>query len=250
MLSHFIVIYKVSTEKLMPKKILAFDTSANSCSVAISEGQQILFYEEELRPSMQAERLMVMIENALNSTKLEYSDIGYLAVTIGPGSFTGIRIGLAVCNGILWSMKNLGIPIQPILIDNFEYSYYRLKMQVQEYDNAIIMLNAYRNQLYIKEFVKDKLNSTPKLMDVLDVVSMLKNSESRVICSGSGVGVIFEKIKNINNLTILPRFSNIKSIYLARLANEKISSKAWVPPVKVEPLYIRKPDAIIPNSKI
>ena len=73
-------------------RILAFDVSNNNCSVAISAGQEILAYEEDLRPSMQAEILILLIERALQSINYDYQDIDYLALTNGPGSFTGIRI--------------------------------------------------------------------------------------------------------------------------------------------------------------
>ena len=81
-------------------RILAFDVSNNSCSVAISAGQEILAYREDLRPSMQAEILILLIERALQSINYDYKDIDYLALTNGPGSFTGIRIGLATAEGI------------------------------------------------------------------------------------------------------------------------------------------------------
>ena len=128
-------------------RILAFDVSNNNCSVAISAGQEILAYEEDLRPSMQAEILILLIERALQSINYDYQDIDYLALTNGPGSFTGIRIGLATAEGILISTN-----IQGLAISNFEMSYYRLQRQVKYFDKAVILLNAYRQQLYYQEF--------------------------------------------------------------------------------------------------
>ncbi len=65
-------------------KILAFDTANNTASVAISENENILACIEELRPSMQAENLMPMIEDVMKSAKCSYDDLDYLAVTNGP----------------------------------------------------------------------------------------------------------------------------------------------------------------------
>ena len=108
-------------------KILCFDVSNNNCSVAIANGQEILSYKQELTPSVQAEKLVVMIESAFRETGMDYADIDYLAVTVGPGSFTGIRIGLAAAKGILYASDIVGIAIT-----NFEAAFYRLKMQVKE----------------------------------------------------------------------------------------------------------------------
>lgn len=220
-------------------KILCFDTSSNSCSVAIAEGQNILSFEQELRPSMQAERLMVMIESVLKSARMQYQDIDYLAVTIGPGSFTGIRIGLAVAKGILHASN-----MQGVAIDNFEAANYRLAMQVKEYDTAFIILNAYRHQVYVQELVQDGTKSQPKLMDNSGIADLLKERKGRIVCTGSGLPEIYTEIKNLDNLIILPRFPTIKAVHIARFADNKINKGIFDP---IEPLYIRPPDAVIPN---
>lgn len=90
-------------------KILAFDTANNTASVALSDNDNILAYAEELRPSMQAENLMPMIEQVMKAAQCSYDELDYLAVTNGPGSFTGIRIGLAVAKGILFAKRILKV---------------------------------------------------------------------------------------------------------------------------------------------
>ncbi|MDG1436587.1 MAG: tRNA (adenosine(37)-N6)-threonylcarbamoyltransferase complex dimerization subunit type 1 TsaB [Rickettsiaceae bacterium] len=221
-------------------KILCFDVSNNSCSVAISEGQKILYFEEERRPSMQAEKLMVIIERALHTLSINYNDLDYLAVTTGPGSFTGIRIGLAVAKGILYASN-----LKPIAINNFESAYYRLKMQVQDYDSAFIVLNAYRNQMYVQEFMKNSAPNKPILVNNLDLIELLKTKNGRVICTGSGMPLVYPYLQEQNNLTILPRFPTIRAIHISRLADDKIKQGETTKPF--EPLYIRPPDAVVPK---
>ena len=220
-------------------KILCFDVSSNSCSVAIAEGQNILSFEQEMRPSMQAESLMVMIKRALKNTGKQYKDLDYLAVTTGPGSFTGIRIGLAVAKGILYASD-----MQGIAIDNFESANYRLKMQVKEYDPAFIILNAYRNQVYVQEFIPNGNKTKPSLIDNADIIDILKQKKGRTICTGSGMAIIYPELKNLDHLTILPRFPNVGAIHIARFADDKINNNEFTP---IEPLYIRPPDAVIPK---
>ena len=220
-------------------KILCFDVSSNSCSVAIAEGQNILFFEQEMRPSMQAESLMVIIERALKSTGKLYKDLDYLAVTVGPGSFTGIRIGLAVAKGILYSSN-----IQGIAINNFESAYYRMRMQIKEYDTAFVILNAYRNQVYVQQFMQNGTKTTPLLINNIDIIDLLKQTKGNTICTGSGVPIIYPELKNLDHLTILPRFPIIRAIHVARLADDKINKGDIA---SIEPLYIRPPDAVIPK---
>lgn len=220
-------------------KILCFDVSNNSCSVAISEGQNILSFEQELRPSMQAERLMVMIENVLKNAHMQYQDLDYLAVTVGSGSFTGIRIGLAAAKGILYASK-----IKGVAITNFEATYYRLTGQVQNYDTAIILLNAYRSQVYMQIFAKDGAQEDPKLIDNNSIRSMLESMNGKIVCAGSGLSTIYSDIRDLENIIMLPRFPTIKAIHIARYADDKIN-KGIINPI--EPLYIRPPNAIIPK---
>jgi tRNA threonylcarbamoyl adenosine modification protein YeaZ len=220
-------------------KILCFDVSSNSCSVAIAEGQNIFFFEQEMRPSMQAERLMVIIERALKSTGKLYKDLDYLAVTVGPGSFTGIRIGLAVAKGILYASN-----IQGVAINNFESAYYRMQMQIKEYDSAFIILNAYRNQVYVQQFMQNGTKTTPSLINNTDIIDLLKQTKGRTICTGSGVPILYPELTGLDHLTILPRFPIIRAIHTARLADDKINRGDIAP---IEPLYIRPPDAVIPK---
>lgn len=220
-------------------KILCFDVSNNSCSVAIANGQEILAFKQELTPSVQAEKLLVMIESALNETNMWYSDIDYLCVTVGPGSFTGIRIGLATAKGIIYASD-----IKGIAVTNFEAAFYRLKMQITSFDSAVIILNAYRNQLYVQQFFKDGKSLDPMLMDSNDIKNYLENQSGTLVCAGSGLKEVYHQIKDIDKLILLPRFQTVRAIHIARFADEKINFGKFS---AIEPLYIKPPDAIPPK---
>ena len=223
-------------------KILAFDTSNNTVSVAVSEGQNILAYLEELKPAMQAERLLPMIEKTLSNADLTYKDIDYLGVINGPGSFTGIRAGLAAAKGIL-----LATNIKGASISNFNISFYRAKMQIKDYDKIVIFLNAYRNQLYTQIFYKNGTESKPALMESSEAVELIASATSEIIIyAGSGLEVIYEQIKIIKNITILPRFSRVKAFHICRYIDDSLPNYNS----KIEPLYIRLPDAKIQKKTI
>ena len=88
--------------------ILAIDSSSGACSVAVLRGGKIVAYREELTTSQQAKFLIIMVEVALADSGLQYGDLSQIAVTIGPGSFTGIRIALDAARGIGFAA---GIPV-------------------------------------------------------------------------------------------------------------------------------------------
>lgn len=80
--------------------VLAIDSSSGTCSVAIIKNGAIASYKEDLSASAQARSLVLMVEAALKESQTSYDELASVAVTIGPGSFTGIRIALATARGI------------------------------------------------------------------------------------------------------------------------------------------------------
>jgi tRNA threonylcarbamoyl adenosine modification protein YeaZ len=223
-------------------KILAFDTTNNSVSVAISEGERILAYNEELRPSIQAETIVPMIEDGLKKAKLSYNEIDYLAVTNGPGSFTGIRIGLSVAKGIL-----LATEIKGIALSNFEFSYFRASTQIKNYEKIYIFLNAYRGQVYSQVFNQMGQATAPILLSYEQAIELLEKEQGIIGCAGSGVEQIYQKINNVENIIILPRFARVKSMHICKYLASKLligQTSATI----IEPLYIRPPDAKLPSA--
>jgi tRNA threonylcarbamoyladenosine biosynthesis protein TsaB len=228
------------------QSILAFDVSNNSCSVAISAGQDILAYEEDLNQSMQAENLILLIEKALKSVNYNYDDIDYLALTNGPGSFTGIRIGLATAEGILISSN-----IKGLTISNFEMSYYRLLRQVKHFDKAVILLNAYRDQLYYQEFDSLGNKGNYGIVDINQAYDnlFLNHENERIVCTGNGASEIYDQIEKAANITTLPRFARINATQICKIADDKINKGELNENKDIEPLYIRPPDAKVPGKK-
>ena len=80
--------------------ILAFDTTAAACSVALWRDGAVLRHAQAVMDYGQAEALMPMIEEIMAAADISYGALDRLAVTVGPGSFTGVRVGLAAARGI------------------------------------------------------------------------------------------------------------------------------------------------------
>ena len=91
--------------------ILALDTSGPSCSVAVSQEQQLLYEARAVNKLTHSRSLMPMVEEALNKSGRALGDIGLIAAVVGPGSFTGVRIGVAAAQGIA---RGLGIRCVPV----------------------------------------------------------------------------------------------------------------------------------------
>ena len=85
--------------------ILAFETSAKACSVAIHDGQKLLGESYQNTGLTHSQTLMVMAEDLLKACGKTAADVTHLAVAAGPGSFTGVRIGVSAAKGFAWGAE-------------------------------------------------------------------------------------------------------------------------------------------------
>ena len=92
-------------------KILAFDTSAKTASVAVCEGGNILGVSNIDNGLTQSELVLPMAEALLSQLKMSFADVELYAVTVGPGSFTGVRIGVSTVKGLAFGRD---IPCAPV----------------------------------------------------------------------------------------------------------------------------------------
>jgi tRNA threonylcarbamoyladenosine biosynthesis protein TsaB len=234
-------------------KILSFDTSNNTCSVgiinveSIKKESSVLAYLEELRPSMQSERLLLMIERVLKIANLEYLDLDYIVSTNGPGSFTGIRVGLATLKAFSISLHSVKCRV----ITSFEIYKFRIDQQVTDYDFCIVILNAHQNQLYIQVFDKKQAVTEPAVIKADEFEKYIKNftTSEIVAIAGNCIDIVYS-IKYSNNVMILPRFKRIRGYDVGRaFYKQLISSKSEIENSNIMPLYIKPPDTNIPSPK-
>ncbi|NNG01684.1 MAG: tRNA (adenosine(37)-N6)-threonylcarbamoyltransferase complex dimerization subunit type 1 TsaB [Desulfobacteraceae bacterium] len=91
--------------------LLALDSATESCSVAVLEDENLLTELTDISGQTHSKHLMVLVETALRMTNLSIQDMDVLAVTRGPGSFTGLRIGLSAAKGLAAATRKQIIPV-------------------------------------------------------------------------------------------------------------------------------------------
>lgn len=225
--------------------ILGFDTSNAYSSVAISHNGEILYGYKETTPNKQAENLIPEIEKALDSADLTYKDINYLAVSAGPGSFTGIRIALATAHGIILSSPN----INPVQVTNFQTLNFRIRQQYMNFDYAVTIVNAYRNQFYVEIFTKKDIYKKAALYSLEETKNIINNLDGKKVVAGSGIHQIFNVSTNFEkDIIILPRFAYPDARFICKVAYSDILK--GIENNNLSPLYIRPPDAKLPDQFI
>ena len=121
-------------------KILALETSAKAVSAAVSENGRILASGYQDTGLTHSRTLMPIVEHILKNTDLKLSDMDAIAVAVGPGSFTGIRIGVAAAKGLAFSMDKPAVGISTLAA---------LARNVAFADGLVVCaMDARRNQVY------------------------------------------------------------------------------------------------------
>ena len=210
--------------------ILCIETASTNCSVALGVNGKLLALKEDYDSSYShAERLHIFIKELLEENSIKLEDLDAIAVSKGPGSYTGLRIGISAAKGLCFS---LDIPL--ISVSTLT----SIAMQVKEKGTIIPMMDARRMEVYTAAFNAkgDQIEATSA--KILDEDSYLEHLEKGIVhFIGSGVEK-FQKICMHSNArfieNILP--SAAQMVELATLKH-KISDFEDV--AYFEPYYLK-----------
>jgi len=138
--------------------ILAFDTSAAHCAAAVFANGALQASQTEEMAKGQAERILVLCEEMLAQTNHTLNDLTAIAVGVGPGNFTGIRISVSAARGLALA---LGIPAVPV--STFEVL--RDLGQIEAHAHELVIVGAPRGAAYAQPFSHGRATASPLMID-------------------------------------------------------------------------------------
>ncbi|MDO9526610.1 MAG: tRNA (adenosine(37)-N6)-threonylcarbamoyltransferase complex dimerization subunit type 1 TsaB [Gemmobacter sp.] len=139
--------------------ILAFDTSAAHCAAALVwQGDRIRIRRTEAMAKGQAERLIPLLEEVLTEAGIGWRDLGALAVGIGPGNFTGVRIAVSAARGLA-----LGLGVPAVGVSSFEAM--RAADALGGHAHEIVSLPAPHDMAYVQHFRFGTPQAAPRMID-------------------------------------------------------------------------------------
>ncbi len=213
--------------------ILALETSTPVCSVALFKNEELLSYNELRVEKSQSSNLTLMISHCLEYAGVAFAELDAVAVSMGPGSYTGLRIGISTAKGIC-----LGSNCQLIGINSLEgmlYSDIKYKSSFQYY---VPMIDARRMEVYC--LVGDANGAVIKETqpEIVDDSSFKELVESSVVFFGDGAEKLHNIFKGKASFHIWDNFRpDAKSI--GALANEKFKIRAFEDTAYFEPFYLK-----------
>lgn len=205
--------------------ILAIDTATGPCSVALWKSGRVAFYQENRQPSSQSAALVPMIEACLNQTNSWYGDLTAVACTVGPGSFTGIRVGLAAARGICFSARIPGLGFTTL----HTMAYGARIDASSEHPHILSILNAGKGEYYFQAYEAGaSLHATGDVK-----LGSLEQAMSSVVLPATVAGNV-----DMDNALFIP--SAVQFPRADALAELAASGAEALP---LSPFYIRPPDA-------
>ncbi len=213
-------------------KILGIDTTTRFLSLGIYDNGRICEYNIDLSRK-HASFLTVTIKRVIEALGWRFADIDYFVCGLGPGSFTGIRVGLATIKGLAWSLGKpiVGISTLDILARN-----------INIFDKYIVpVVDAKRSLVYCSIYkIKNGLFNRLSSYMLLTLEDFFKKVKPKSILLGDAAGIYREGIlKNIRGVTILDKdYWYPQGRHIIELAREKIRKKEFKDAFKIEPIYL------------
>lgn len=222
-------------------KILAVDTSATSASVAVAEENKIIGAFSINTALTHSQTLIPMIEEVLKKTGITSEEIDILAVNAGPGSFTGVRIGVAAVKGLAFS-RNLPC-VSVSTLESMAYNMLGSDCVV------CAVMDARCSQVYNALFRVSRNEITrlteDRALALTDLKFELERTEEKVVLVGDGAQICADFLKNeLKNVFLAPinnRIQNASSVACA--AFKKLDDGEIMTASELMPTYLRLPQA-------
>lgn len=221
--------------------ILAFDTCLGACSVAVAvDAGGALEKVEALYEPMaigQAERLMPMIDQAMRTAGIGFADLNRIAVTTGPGTFTGTRIGVAAARAL--ALATGGAVVGFSTLQLMAEDAVRKLAHAHDHETLVMTVDAHRGQVYAQSFAAGTAqpSSAPQLLDVAAAANLAR--DATVVFAGSGAALVADAAATLglSATAVLPDIQP-NAAYLLLAAQDATPQDQ-----PLRPLYLRPADA-------
>jgi tRNA threonylcarbamoyl adenosine modification protein YeaZ len=213
-------------------RLLVIDTSADRCAVGVAIDDRAPVVRQAEVGRAHAERLMPMVEEAMAAAGLDFADLSRIAVTIGPGSFTGVRIGVAAARGLALATGAKAVGIGTLAV------HAEAARAVAGAVPVVVAIAASRGEIYAQRFVADGSPDGPPQLGAPETFAGLTTAlaAGAVVLAGSGAGSLAAATGGANRIVHRDAVPDVSALLRLALRAPETSG----PP---RPVYLRPPDA-------
>jgi tRNA threonylcarbamoyl adenosine modification protein YeaZ len=214
-------------------RVLALDTALDACAAAVLDTQQrdLLASETRAMTRGHAEALMPLVARVMDEARVEFAELDRIAVTIGPGSFTGVRVGIAAARGIALAAGKPAIGLTTLAA-------FTAPHVAAGFPGTVVpVIDARHGQVYMQVFGPGgRALAPPRLAAIGDAVEAARTGAALIV--GSAAGLVAAQWPAGEPPPTVVHSSAPDIAWVARLG-----AAAQAARVMPKPLYLRPPDA-------
>jgi tRNA threonylcarbamoyladenosine biosynthesis protein TsaB len=215
--------------------ILQIETATTSCSVALAKDGQVLAFQEIDQRNIHAEVITLFIDQLIQQTHTSYADIDAVAVSCGPGSYTGLRIGVSTAKGLCFALDK---PL--IAVHTLAAMANGIAGDLKDSNTLLCpMIDARRMEVFTAIFNTsgDVIKATAaEIIDENSFADILASNE--ILFFGDGAEKCREVLGKNPNATIVSGFAN-SAVHLTQIAADKFNRSEFEDVAYFEPYYLK-----------
>ena len=218
--------------------ILQIETATTVCSVALAEDGEVVAFQEVEQRNIHAEKITIFIDEILNEAGKNYTDLDAIAVSSGPGSYTGLRIGVSTAKGLSFALDKPLIAVETLaaMADGF-----KLEDGIGAANNILLcpMIDARRMEVFTAVFDVHGNLVRPVAAEIIDGNSFSDLLEThQIVFFGDGAEKCREVLGAHANALVINGFTN-SAAHLTKRAKEKYLGTEFVNVAYFEPYYLK-----------
>jgi len=218
--------------------ILQIETATTSCSVALANEGEVLSFKQFEGRNVHAEMITLFIEEVIALAGVKYENLDAIAVSSGPGSYTGLRIGVSTAKGLCFALDKPLIAVETLEamaaggVDQYSHL-------IDSNTFLCPMIDARRMEVYTAVFNAGEARVRPTSAEIINGHSFADLLEDKkILFFGDGAEKCREMLDENSNAVFLPDFVN-SAAYLTKKALEKFKMKAFEDVAYFEPYYLK-----------
>ncbi len=212
--------------------ILQIETSSTNTSVVLAKDGKVIAFKEQDSAGYSHEKLLhPFVEEILQEAKLSMTDLDAIAVGSGPGSFTGLRIGVAAAKGFCFA---LDIPL--ITVPTMELLARQITTETKA-DRIIPIVDARRMEVYTSVYTADYVELTPTHAYILEEDAYAELEDKKLVFVGSGAKKL-QELKEFKDAVFLPN-AMPSALQMTIPALMRYNAQEWEDTAYFEPFYLK-----------
>lgn len=215
--------------------ILAFDCACAACSVAVWRDGAVLARRAEPLVHGQAERLLPMIQAAMEAAGLAYAGLTAIATTLGPGSFTGLRAGLAAARGLA-----LATGLRAVGVTTFDAAAHRVGADERLGRSVLVAIDTRRDDLFVRIYDEHLAPTGPGSLATVREAAAAAPAGALVLAGDATAALAAALAAERGDAIVARTAGAIDAVAVAELAAERLATGKE--PEPLTPIYLRAPE--------